>query len=497
MSFKQHLCRSYIFVIVCICSICLSVLSIQAQQTLRLDIEDVVTLAQSTAPDVLIAQTRLSNSYWQYQSFRADFRPLIRLESDLPSLNRTISPIILPDGSETFIQRSLMRNGANLSLIQDISATGGRVFVSSGLERLDIFRTSINPGGVSWLSTPLSVGFVQPFFQFNALKWNKKTEPLRYEEAKSRYNEDMERVAYNAVLFFFEVFRSQAILDGAIIDKANADTLLEISKGRFSVGRIAETELLQIELQSMNANDAIAEATLRLQTSTDQLRNFLGIKTKVAFVPTLPEALPEIFIDPETALYYARKNRSLILDMQRQLIEADRNVDQAEKNNGFTIDVVGSVGLSQTAPTVTDAYLNPLNQEQVSVRLAVPIADWGKAKARRETARSNRELVKMSAEQDLVNFEQQILLKAQQFELVKNRVRLSEKSLEVAQKRQDLTRQRYLIGKIGITDLNQALADLDRARRSYIDAQREFWVSLYELRSLTLYDFERNVPLIE
>lgn len=466
-------------------------------QPLVLDIDKVVALAQSEAPDVLIAETRLSNSYWQYQNFKANYRPLISLDAELPSLNRSISPIVLPDGSETFIQRSLMRNSLGLSLVQDVAATGGRVFLSTNLDRLDIFRTSINSGSVSYLSTPLSLGFVQPFFQFNRLKWDKKTEPLRYQEAQSRYSEEMELIAFNAVRFFFEVYRSQAILEGAEIDKANADTLYEISIGRYEVGRVAETELLQIELQSMNANDAFAEATLRLQTSTDQLRNFLGIKSKMEFIPVLPEELPDIFIDPQVALEYAKKNRSLTIAFRRQLLEADRTVDQAEKNNGFTVDIVGSIGLSQTGPTLGDAYIDPLDQEQVSVRMTVPIADWGKARSRREIARSNRELVRMNVEQDEINFEQEILLKAQQFELVKNRVKLSEKSLEVATKRQDLTRKRYLIGKIGITDLNQAISDLDRARRGYIDAQREFWVALYEIRNLTLYDFEKNVPLVK
>lgn len=473
-----------------------SVIAHGQSQQVDLSIKSVVQLAQSQAPDVLIAETRLSNSYWQYQSFKANYRPLIALEGNLPAINRSIESITIPDGSETFIQRSFMRNSMGISLAQDVALTGGSVFVSTNLNRLDVFETAISPASISYLSTPVTVGFVQPFFQFNRLKWDQKTEPLRYEEAQSVYSEELESIAYDAILFFFDVYRSQAILDGAITDKNNADTLYNISKGRFEVGRIAETELLQLELQSMNADDAIAEATLQLQSSTEVLRNFLGIKTKVEFRPSLPDDLPNISIDPVMALEYANRYRSQTFAFRRRLLEAEREVDQAEKNNGFTVDLTGSIGLTQTAPDLFGAYNNPLSQEQVSLRLRVPIADWGKARSRRETARSNRDLIFMQVEQDQVSFEQQVLLSVQQFELIKNRVTLARKSLEVAQKKQELTRGRYLIGKIGITDFNQSLIDLDRSRRSFIESQRDFWVAYYTIRGLTLYDWENDRPLI-
>lgn len=465
-------------------------------QQLALDLYEVIRLAQGEAPDVLLTRTRLSNSYWQYQSYKANYRPLISLNGQLPTMDRIIVPVTQPDGTDLFLPRSLMSNSLNLGISQDIALTGGSVFLGTGLRRLDIFRTTANQGSVSWLSTPLTIGISQPFYRFNTLRWDKRTEPLRYEEARSRYSEEMERIAYDAVVLFFEVYRSQQILQAAYFDKANADTLLEISKGRFEVGRIAETELLQIELSSMNAGDAIAEAQLNLQTSTERLRNFLGIKTAVTFDVTLPEDLPKISIPADLALSYARRYRSETVAFQRRLIEADREVDRAIKSSGFSLDLVGSVGLSQTAPDLNTAYRSPLDQEQVAVSLQVPIADWGKARSRRETARSNRELVRMNVEQEQVSFEREILLRVQQFELITNRVGLASRAYEVAVKRQELTRQRYLIGKIGITDLNIALSEQDRARRGYIEAQRAFWVALYEIRGLTLYDFAAGRPLI-
>jgi len=57
---------------------------------LQLSLSEVVALAQSDAPDVLIANTRLNNSYWRYKSFLADYKPQINLDAQLPNLNHRL-----------------------------------------------------------------------------------------------------------------------------------------------------------------------------------------------------------------------------------------------------------------------------------------------------------------------------------------------------------------------------------------------------------------------
>lgn len=465
--------------------------------TLKLSLPEVIILAQSDAPDVLIAKTRLNNQYWQYQSFLANYKPRIDFNATLPSLNRAINSITLPDGSLAFIQQALMTNSIGVAIRQDIAATGGTIFANTGLRRIDIFKSDGNPNAVSYLSTPLSVGFQQPLFGFNRLKWDRKIQPTIYDEAQRAYSEEMEDIANEGTRLFFDLLTAQLALEAAIIEQANADTLYNISKGRFSVGKIAETELLQVELSVMTANTKYAGATLNLQTQTERLRNFLGIQEAINFRLIAPKDIPDMIIDADLALQEARKNRSEILSFQRQLVEANRDVAIAQANSGLNIDIFGTVGLSQTGGTIGEAYQKPLDQEQVTIGLQVPIADWGKAKARIEIAESNRELTQMQVAQDRISFERELLLSVQQFDLLRNQVALAVRTLEVAQKRNEITRQRYLVGKIGILELNLAIQEQDTARRNYVAALRNFWVAYYELRRLTLFDFEQGVRLIK
>lgn len=464
----------------------------QTHKTLTLTLQETVALAQTDAPNTLLAKTRLSNNYWQFQSFLADYKPQISLEASLPQLTRAINPVIQPDGTIKYVPRSLITNSLDVSMSQRIAKTGGTIFVSTGLERTDGLET---PFATSYFSRPIQIGFSQPIFSFNAFKWDKIIQPLEFDEAKRRYSENMEQVAYEVASLFFETFIAQLSLEAALQDKANTDTLYTISKGRYSVGKIAETDLLQVEISSMNADAAVQQANLDLQTSTENLRNFLGIKDVVIFDLVPPTDIPDFTIDAAKALEYAKVNRSEIIEYQRRIKEAERDVERAKGDNGINGDIFGTFGLSQTDAALGGAYRNPLDQELLTVRLTVPIKDWGKAKSERKIAESNQKLVQMQVSQDRINFERDILLKVRQFDLVRTQAKLANRTYEVSQKNFDLTKKRYIIGKIGVTDLNLAITDQTRSRRAYMSALRAFWLAYYDIRRLTLYDFMENKKL--
>lgn len=475
----------------------LTLYSLNAQRdTLFLSLNETINLAHSDAPDVQIAKTSYIGSYWRYRSFLADYKPIIRLEGDFPNLNRSIQSITNDNGTEKFISRSFMSNSLGVTVQQGVGLTGGRIFARTQLQRLDIFLSGSDPDQVSYLVNPITIGFFQPIFGFNTLKWNKQIEPLRYEESQRAYSENIEEVSFQTATLFFDVLIAQLNLEAAIRDKANADTLYGISKGRFEVGRIAETELLQIELRVMSADADLAASMLALQTSTERLRDFLGIREEVSFKLVPPVNIPSFIIDADKALTFGRSNRSESIVFDRQLEEAERDVAEARANSGFTMDLFLSFGLSQTAPTFNEALQNPLDQELITLGVNVPIVDWGKSKATLETAQSNAQLTRLQVAQQKVNFEREILVKVQQFDLVRNQVRIALRSYEIAQKRLDMTRKRYLIGNILITDLNLAILEEASSRQGYINALRNFWLAYYDLRRLTLYDFEKDQPLI-
>ena len=53
----------------------------------------------------------------------------------------------------------------------------------------------------------------------------------------------------------------------------------------------------------------------------------------------------------------------------------------------------------------------------------------------------------------------------------------------------------FMIGKISPLDLNDARDSKDEARQQHISELYSYWYYFYQIRSLTLWDFERNEAL--
>ena len=108
-------------------------------------------------------------------------------------------------------------------------------------------------------------------------------------------------------------------------------------------------------------------------------------------------------------------------------------------------------------------------------------------------AQSQEEIVKNSVEQELIDFSRNVYLKVLQFNMQQNQLKIAAKADTVAKKSYDVTKGRYLIGKINsILDLNNAQIETDNSQKAYYDALLTFWKSYYEIRKLTLFDFRKN-----
>lgn len=458
-----------------------------------LTLNEVIEIARERSPDALMARHRYRGRYWQYRTFRAGYLPNLRLDATIPNLNRSISPITLPDGSDIFIRRSLATSSANLSLNQTIGLTGGQLFVRSGLQRIDLIGDEDNK--VSYLATPVNIGYSQPIFSYNQHKWERRIEPLRYEEARKQYIESLEEISIRATNFFFDLLLAQINKDINEITLSSNDTLYQIAKGRYELGRIAENDLLQMELNVLNSEAVLEQSYIDYEAALFRFRSFLALDETRTLELLPPDEPHNIRVDVGVALAEARKNRADMLTRERQIIEAESQVDQARAENRFNANLFAVYGLTQSAEDFSDAYRNPLDQQQLTIGIQIPILDWGVSRGRVRMAESNRELVNTTVEQAMVDFEQEIFLRVMEFNMLDNQLEIARKADVIAEKRYEVTRQRFLIGRIDIIDLNLALEEKDRAKQRYLAALRNYWRGFYEMRLITLYDFVNDRPI--
>jgi len=110
-------------------------------------------------------------------------------------------------------------------------------------------------------------------------------------------------------------------------------------------------------------------------------------------------------------------------------------------------------------------------------------------------AQSSQEVVKTTVDQARTDFVQSVYLNVMQFNMQDDQLYIAAKTDTIAQKRYDLTKQRFLIGKVDVLDLNVSLSEKDAAKINYIAALRRYWSDFYTIRRITLFDFISDKPL--
>jgi len=456
---------------------------------LRLSLSEAIDMASQQSPDALIARHKFRQSYWEYRTFRAQYMPRLTFTGTLPAYSNSLTKYTNQLGQTQYIKENNLQMVGGMALSKTIGLTGGEIYVSSRLERLDDFTDSTT---TSYLSHPVTIGINQKIFGYNEHKWARKIDPIKYEEAKRTFLEDMETVALNASNYFFNLLISESKQRIAKMNVASYDTLYRIAKGRYNMGTISENELLQLELNLLRSKTELQSAKIDVENYLFRLKSFLRIKGSDSINLVPPGDVPTFKVESKKAIELARTNRASSLGFERRLMEAQRDVYQARTDNRFSATLNAEYGLSRKAFDLDEAYKSPDQSTTASLGVVIPILDWGLARGRIKMAESKQELIQTSVEQERIDFDQEVFLQVVQFNMMSDQMVIAAKSDTIASKSFLVAKARYMIGKISVTDLNIAQKEKDDARNSYFSQLQTYWRNYFTLRKLTLFDFEKN-----
>jgi outer membrane protein len=460
--------------------------------TLTLSLQEVVELAKSKSIASKQAVTTKETKYWQYRTYQSNYQPQLSLNGTLPGYSKTFIEVVQPDGTVQFQSVHNNNSSLNLSFSQSIAATGGTVFGTTQLQRFDDFdRKNTLYNGV-----PFGIGYSQPLFQFNTLRWDKKIEPLKFDESKQAYIESMEQIAIKATGYFFDLLLAQVNFQIAETNLGNTKNILRIAKEKFDLGKTSKNEILQLELEQLKAQKAVGIAKRDMEIATLNLRSYTGLQNADKIALSLPYAITRMQVSADKVLAEAYANRSDAIAFVRRMTEAERDVSKAKGDNGLNAALTAQLGYSKSSTTIPKVYQAPQDQQQVQVIFTIPILDWGRSKSRTKTAQANLQFTKYAVEQDKQTFAQEIVTQVTLFDLMKDQLLLTASADSIASEKYQIAKDRYILGNLSITDLSIAFQEKDQAKRDYISALRDFWGAYYQLRYLSLYDFERNEKII-
>lgn len=465
---------------------------IAAQEIKKLTLEQVLQIADEQSPNAMIAKHKFRASYWQFRSYQAQFRPSLTLTGTTPSYSNGFDRVYDSNTNEyKYTPKNVVTDIGTLSLSQSIGFTGTTISLQSQITNEYDFSKEKR----TYKTNPVGIRIEQPIKKYNSLKWQTKIEPVKYAAAKKTFISNMEGVHSSAVQYFFQLALAQINKQIAVMNLSNADTLYRIAKGRYNLGTIAEDELLQMQLSYLNAETDSKTADMNLADREIRLRSFLGYNDNVRLELILPDQTPDLQIDVKEVLNLAMANNPDIMTQQLNVLNAQSSLAQAKAAKGLNASLIASVGLTTSGADLAYSIQNPSQSQTVNIGFTLPILDWGRGRGNYKMAQSSLELAQVQAQQAIVDFQQNLTLDVEQFNLQKNQVAIAAKSDTVARRMFEVTKQRFLIGKIAILDLNNADTKKDQNRRAYVQALQNYWSYFYNMRTLALYDFVNKRPL--
>lgn len=454
-------------------------------QSKKITLADAITIAQKQSPDYKTNLNRNEASYWRFKNFKARFLPQLRLDVTLPEFSNSTKRQTNDAGQDVFVNQNQLLLAGGLSLSQNVPFTGGTFSLYSNLEKVDLYG---NTNITNYSVVPFSIRYRQNSLFYNSFKWDKKIEPLIYEESKRNFIENMEQISITTCVRYFGLLKAQIQLKFSQKNVSNKDTLYQISQGRFKNGKIAESELLQMELSLLNSENEVTTNTIDLKRTSQEIARYLELDSENLEL-RIPEELALFDVDVKKAIAEARSNRKAVIEFRRKRLQAENNLARAKGNNKLEVSLVANLGISQNDSDFNNLFNNYNNQQYVSLNLGIPIIDWGVSKSERKMAEADLNLTNNNIEQDKEAFEQEIYLHVLNWSSKRDFLTTSQKAKDIADKSYEITKKRYFLGKVTITDLNISQEKKDQAMVRYLNSLQDFWIDYYVLRQLTLYDF--------
>ena len=457
--------------------------------TLRLTLEDCIVMARRQSVDAAVALGELKSAYWEWRSYKADLLPEVSLSANVPTYNKRYSTYQREDGTHSYVRNDFMEVDGSLYVSQKIWPTGGTLSVESSLDWLRQMSGDTSGGKNQFMSMPIALTLSQPLFGVNSVKWNRRIEPLRYREAKASFLAETEQVAMRAISLFFNLLLANENVHIAEQNLQNAEKLYEVAKAKREMGTISQNDVLQMRLNMLNAQSALTSTESSRKARMFELKAFLDVEEDI--LPIVPEEIPEVTLVYQDVLNHALENNAFATTMRRRQLEADYSVAYA-KGNQRSVTLYAQVGYTGTASRMNEAYRDLLSKEVVQVGVSLPLLDWGKRRGQVKVAESNREIVRNQVRQQSQEFNQNLFVLTEQFNHQRQQLRIAEEADTIAQRRYHTNVETFKIGSISTLELSDAQTAKDEARQNRLAQLFNYWYYYYQLRSITLWDFENN-----
>ena len=480
LEFKYWLLRLLLCAAIIHCP--LSIIHCKAQP--QLSLEEAIRLAQDST--IIAFQSQHEYDYYllHYEEFTALRKPQLILRV-APNYSRLIS-----DLSRDYVY---MRNYDNLSAAASVRLTqkmldwGGEAYVGTQAIWSEYFGSQ-SAQARQFMAAPLLVGYRQTLLGYNPYRWEKTVEDQRLKAARQQHQYDMNTIAEEVTRRFFRLVCAQGQVDMYRRNLQTADTLLAIAREKASIAMVTLAELRSLELQRINAANALSMARTAETEARTRLASYLRMSdnslsgTMSLLFPQEPKAISLTAAD---AIGLALANSPVYQHQIAVLTESRQQEQKAQKEKGLNASLDVNVGMQQVDDVIGRAYRDQRLYALGAVTLSVPLMDHGAAKSRHAAAQAWVEREESALDEAERTLREDVVSTLHNINTYRLLLERTNEAVSMADEVFELNAENYANGLCDINTYTLAQNRRDEAYNQYLSALEKYWTTYYHLLTLT------------
>ncbi len=342
----------------------------------------------------------------------------------------------------------------------------------------------------------LYLQFTQPIFTYNRTRMETETLELEYEASLIRYLLIRLALERNVAQEFYSVYSNQMSLEIAHEDLKNNEESYEIIKNKVEGGLLALEELYQAEVNLATSYSGVFNAELNLANSLDQFKVLIGLPLDTTLMIAAEIVADTIPVNQELAISHALENRMELREREIDLENANFDLIVAKSTNEFAGSVTASFGVQGNDEQFSKLFETPTNTPAIGLTLNIPLFDWGERKSEIKAAEASLQSTRISYEVERTDIVMNIRLVVRSMKNLENQIEIQRKTVKNAELAYDINLERYRNGDLTSLDLGIYQNQLSESKMALTNAIINYKIELLNLKIQTLYDFEKQVPII-
>ncbi len=459
-----------------------------------LTLEKALKISETGSPDLQQSLLNLERYQKNLEAQRAALKSKFSL--DVTPLNYSNQRRFDTRVSEWYTNESLTSN-ARFLISQPILPTDGTISLSNEFGWQNSTSDAIGANNQSKrFYNNLYLNLNQPLFTYNKLKLQLKELELSYENANISYAIQRLNLEKNVTQFFYNVYMAQNNLTIAKEELVNTQKSYDIIKNKVDAGLAAKEELYQAELNLATSKSTVQDREVSFENAKDQLKLYLGMDLYEDFLVLGDIAANPVKVDLDKAIDNALKSRMELRQREISIETSQFDMIRTKALNEFSGDMNLRLGITGDNEDIGQIFDSPTRSPSVNLSFNIPLFDWGEKKARIAA----QEATIKSQELNLRDEKNQIIISVRQvYRNLQNQLQQIEiaKQNEInAQLTYEINLERYQNGDLTGMDLNLYQTQLSQKKIALAQALINYKIELLNLKIQTLYDFEKNQPIL-